>query len=233
MYCIKCGVELADTEKSCPLCATRVFHPDIARPEVSPLYPPDRELQPSNHPRAELAIVTALFLLPMIITLLCNLHLSDEITWSGYVIGALQLCYACFVLPFWFRKPNAVIFVPCGFAVATAYLFYIDLQTGGETWFLTFALPLMGFLCLVVTTVTALYKYVRKGQLYYLAGGAMALGAFFPVMGWLLNLTFQRVPGFAFWTLYPATALLLLGGTLLYFAICRSARESLKRKLFF
>ena len=26
MYCIKCGVELADSEKVCPLCGTRVFH---------------------------------------------------------------------------------------------------------------------------------------------------------------------------------------------------------------
>ena len=29
MYCIKCGVELADSEKVCPLCGTRVFHPDL------------------------------------------------------------------------------------------------------------------------------------------------------------------------------------------------------------
>ena len=29
MYCIKCGVELADSERVCPLCGTRVFHPDL------------------------------------------------------------------------------------------------------------------------------------------------------------------------------------------------------------
>ena len=29
MYCIKCGVELADSEKSCPLCQTPVFHPQF------------------------------------------------------------------------------------------------------------------------------------------------------------------------------------------------------------
>ena len=31
MYCVKCGVELADSEKKCPLCGTPVFHPDIPR----------------------------------------------------------------------------------------------------------------------------------------------------------------------------------------------------------
>ena len=32
MYCVKCGVELADSQRVCPLCGTRVFHPDIPRP---------------------------------------------------------------------------------------------------------------------------------------------------------------------------------------------------------
>ena len=29
MYCIKCGVKLADTEKKCPLCGTVVYHPEF------------------------------------------------------------------------------------------------------------------------------------------------------------------------------------------------------------
>ena len=32
MYCVKCGVELADSQRVCPLCGTRVFHPDIPAP---------------------------------------------------------------------------------------------------------------------------------------------------------------------------------------------------------
>ena len=37
MYCVKCGVRLADTEKVCPLCATRVYHPDLEQPKTPPL----------------------------------------------------------------------------------------------------------------------------------------------------------------------------------------------------
>ena len=33
MYCIKCGVELSDSEEKCPLCGTVVFHPYIKRPD--------------------------------------------------------------------------------------------------------------------------------------------------------------------------------------------------------
>lgn len=35
MYCINCGVELADSETVCPLCGTRVFHPDMPRQQGS------------------------------------------------------------------------------------------------------------------------------------------------------------------------------------------------------
>ena len=41
MYCIKCGVELADSEKVCPLCGTRVFHPDLPQSEGEAPFPPD------------------------------------------------------------------------------------------------------------------------------------------------------------------------------------------------
>ena len=39
MYCVKCGVKLADSEKICPLCGTKAYHPDIERGEVNAIYP--------------------------------------------------------------------------------------------------------------------------------------------------------------------------------------------------
>ena len=54
---------------------------------------------------------------------------------------------------------------------------------------------------------------------------------FMPVMGYLLNLTFYE-PQFALWSLYPMTPLLLLGGMLIFLAICRPARETMQRKFF-
>ena len=39
MYCIKCGVRLADTERSCPLCGTVCFHPDLPGPKQSRFIP--------------------------------------------------------------------------------------------------------------------------------------------------------------------------------------------------
>lgn len=121
MYCIQCGVKLADSEKQCPLCGTVVFHPELSRPEAEPLYPPSRQPTQVSH-RGLLVIITTLFLLPILICLLSNLQFSDNITWSGYVTGALLVAYVSFVLPLWFHKPNPVIFVPCSLASAVLYV---------------------------------------------------------------------------------------------------------------
>jgi len=230
MYCVNCGVKLADTEKQCPLCATVVFHPELVREEGERLYPANREpAKPVSYLGLQVVLTTG-FLLPMLISLICDLSLNEKVVWSGFVIGGLALVYICAVLPVWFRRKNPVIFVPCGFAAAALYLLYINLATGGS-WFLSFALPVTGAVGLIVTAVVTLFRYVRRGRLYIMGGAAVALGLFMPVMGFLLNLTFFT-PRFALWSLYPLVTLVLLGGMLLLLAILPPARDSMERKFF-
>ena len=230
MYCINCGVKLADTEKACPLCGTVPFHPDIPRVQTERLYPENRlpVTQMSRH--GALIVVTTAFLLSMLIPLLCDLQLSGGMTWSGYVLGALLVAYEICVLPLWFKKPNPVIFVPCGFVMVGLYLLYINLVTGGD-WFLSFAFPVVGFACVLVTTVVTLARYVHHGWLYIFGGAAIAAGAFAPVMEFLLNFTFG-FPQRLVWSVYPLVALVLIGSMLIFLAICRPARESMERKFF-
>ncbi len=158
MYCIKCGVELADSEKICP----------CAAPGSTPICPADRARRPTpdHHPRAEevsragvLFVLTVLFLLPAVVSVLCDWRLDGGIVWSGYVVGGLLLLYVTAVLPLWFKRPNPVIFVPVDFIMLGLYLFYINFAVHGH-WFLTFALPVTGAAMLLVTAMVALLRYV-------------------------------------------------------------------------
>lgn len=230
MYCIKCGVKLADTEKTCPLCGTVVFHPDFLRQEQESLYPPVPNPNPQVSRWGTMVIVSTVFLLPMLITLLCDLQISGGVTWSGFVSGALLVGYVIGVLPFWFKKPNPVIFVPCGFAAVGLYVLYISLVTGGK-WFLSFAFPVIGYVAMVVTAVVALLRYVKRGGLYIFGGAFIAMGALMPLMEFLINYTFRNQE-FLMWSFYPLIVLALLGGMLIFLAICRPARESMERKFF-
>ena len=230
MYCIHCGVKLADSEKRCPLCGTAVYHPDFPRPDGEPLYPAGRKPMPQVRSQAAQIVVTTLFLLPLLITLLVDLRLNRAVTWSGYVAGALIVSYVTMVLPFWFRRPNPVVFVPCDFAVIGLYLLYINQSLDGD-WFLSFACPVGAFSGLVITAVVALVKYVCRGYLYIFGGASLLSGLFMPVMELLVNITFHR-PTFAAWSVYPLVALVLLGGMLIYLAINKQAREVMERKFF-
>lgn len=229
MYCINCGVKLADSERKCPLCGTVPYHPELPRPEGKPLYPKDRCPATEVSPRAAQGILLILFLVPLLTTLLIDLRLHRAVTWSGYVMGALALTYIVAVLPGWFRRPNPVIFVPCDFAAVALYLLYIDLATGGG-WFLSFAFPVVGGICLIVTAVVTLLRYLRGGRLYVLGGAALALGGMMLLMEFLLVITFDR--SFVGWSIYPLAAMVLLGALLIYLAINRSARETMERKMF-
>lgn len=230
MYCINCGVRLADTQERCPLCGTVPFHPELQRERSAPLYPPGRQPAPAARPRGLCGAVLILFLIPVIVTFLVDLRGDRQLNWFGYVAGALALAYVTVALPLWFRRPNPIVFVPCGFAAAALYLLYIALASGGG-WFLPFALPVTAGLGLIVTAAVVLFRCLKRGRLYVTGGMLMALGGWVLLVEFLLSVTF----GLPFWgwSFYPLTVLILLGGCVIWLAISRPARACVERKLFF
>lgn len=231
MYCINCGVKLADTDRSCPLCGTEVFHPDISLKEAQPLYPRHRYPAPQVNSKAAQIVLTTMTLIALLITLVCDLQINGRVVWSGYVAGALLIGYVALVLPFWFRKPNPVIFIPSSFVAVVIYLLYINYITDGD-WFLSLAFPVTGYLALVITAVVALLKYVKRGVLYIIGGASVALGILMPLMEFLIFITFDSVP-FIGWSFYPLIVMVLVGAMLIFLAIHDPARETMERKFFF
>ena len=229
MYCVKCGVNLADTEKKCPLCGTRVCHPDLQQPEVSPLYPEGERHKPINR-WSIMLIVSILYLLPISICLVCDLAISGSMEWSGYVVGGMLIIYTAFLLPLWFNHPNPVIFVPCSFAAIAAFLLYVSWKTSGG-WFLTFGLPVTVAFGLLVTALVTLCRYIRRQRLYIFGGFAIGLGAFCVLLEHLLHISFG-LPGFGTWSLYPLLTLGLLGIAMIVTATFRPLREALEKKFF-
>ena len=230
MYCIKCGVELDDTEKKCPLCDTIVFHPDIDRIIERPLYPKGKLPKNVSNSKVLCGAVVIMFLIPIIICFFADMLSDRTLDWFGFVAGALVLAYTALALPLWFRKPNPIVFVPCAFVAVTAYLLYINCVTDGD-WFLSFAFPTTGVLCLIATAFVTLLRCLRKGRLYVFGGVSIASGLFSMLVEFLLCITFDL--RFVGWSVYPLVALLLIGGLLIYLAINATAREIMKRKLFF
>ncbi len=230
MYCVNCGVKLEDTEKVCPLCNTEVYHPHIKQGNAPLTYPKNKLPKINSTSMAFNGILIFLFFIPMLISLIADIQTDGKITWFGFAAGAMVLCYIFFALPLWFKKPNPVIFVPCSFGAIAAYLLYINLATGGN-WFLNFALPVTGGICLIVSTVITLLRYLKKGRLYIWGGALMGFGAFMILAEILMDNSFSL--SFVGWSVYPLIVFVLLGAGLIYLAINKAAREIMERKLFF
>lgn len=231
MYCAKCGVELSGTESHCPLCGLRAYHPDMEQKTEPGLYP--RQRYPAGYRRSRWPhiIFSVLYALPMALAVFCDHQLNGQVVWSGYVVGAMALIYVTGILPKWFDRPNPIIFVPCGFAALAMFLFYVNWAVGGQ-WFWDFVLPVIGILAFLVTGVVTLVRSLKRGKLYIFGGAVMLLGGCMPVMELLLNRTFALRTELL-WSWYPGICLVLLGGLLIFLAICRPAREAMERKLFF
>ena len=229
MYCVKCGVEMSEDLKACPLCNTVVFHPEISLVKKEPMYPP-KEGEERFSPSGVMFVVSSFFLLAAVICLLCDWNIFRTITWSGFVLGGILLLYIALVLPFWFRKPNPVIFVPVFFVACLLYLLYVDLQLQGG-WFLSFAFPVAGGIGALISTVVILIRVLKRGRLYIFSGACIFLGGFSLLAEFLLDITFGTFTGFE-WAFYPLTVLVFFGLMLLVIAICRPLRDSLRKKLF-
>ena len=110
MYCVNCGVKLADTEKTCPLCDTRVFHPDLKQGEAEELYPPKEYPHGKSYFFIPHIIVSTFLLISIIIALICDIQLNEKVVWSGYVIGALVTSYV-FIPPAILRLLGCFCFI--------------------------------------------------------------------------------------------------------------------------
>ena len=225
MFCVKCGVELSESENKCPLCNTPVYYPEKERGELKfPEFKNERE--PLNA-RGLSFVVSFFAIIAAVICFICNITVNDELSWSIYAISALGLAYVIFVLPSWFRHPSVAVFVPVDFLAAALFVGVVALKLGAD-WYFTFALPVIAFLALVVSAITILSYYLRCAYLYIWGGAFILLGVFMPILEYLLHLNFS-IKGNFHWSFYPFAALVLLGIMLIVIAIVKPFRESLKK----
>jgi hypothetical protein len=226
MYCVKCGVELADSERVCPLCETPVYFPDL-EPNPDTTYPKEVKGRDFNPRIAICFIITCFYLIIAAIPLLCDLNINDGMTWSGLALGGALVFYVIFILPTWFKRATPAIFVPSSFLAIGLYLFYVNYYVGGD-WFFSFALPVTLAVAVILSSVSILSYYLKRGKLYVAGGAFISVGAFCIFLEYSLHRAFH-IHDKMVWSLYPATVFALIGIMLIVIAIVRPIREYLTK----
>ena len=229
MYCVKCGVRLQEGVKACPLCGTPLWCPEAEAEAPAATYS-DRYPVVSRQKRLTvMASLTVGLLSAVIACFAIAINTTGRMGWSFYVIVSVAAFYCAFLLPFWFKRPHPMVFVPLAFISACLLLLSISLYTGGR-WFWTFAFPLTALLAALTIGAVALYRYVKRGSIFITGGLLMTIGGGCLLAELFQHLTFHA-PMFA-WSPYAAAVFCLFGGFLILSGFIRPLREHMKRKFF-
>lgn len=183
-YCVNCGVELAPSEKQCPLCGVEVVNPAQIAPE-NPWQPyPHRDdpLIAQINRRFIAAMITIALAFPMAICLAIDYTYSGQLSWSLYVAGALAMIW-CWLAPgFLYKKTR---FLPVMLPISCSllgFLYLVEHLTAPTTrWFMLLAMPLVLLLTVLASTVTLLARHalIRGFAIpaaILIAAGLMAAG---------------------------------------------------------
>ena len=230
MYCVRCGVRLAEGVPSCPLCQTPVWNPEV----------PDRAEQPRTFSRTYppapksirypiLAFLTIFLMAVCLSVWIFCIKTRGAVSWSGLVMLGIALVYFSVIFPFWFEKSLPGVFVPLFFVLTCGYLLYINCYVGGH-WFLSFAFPVVMVTGLLVTVGVLLYRHIKNRRLLITGGLFLGIGGACMLIELFESVSFHT--RMFTWSLYPVCFFGLFGVFLLLAAFIRPLRAYLERKFF-
>lgn len=232
-YCVNCGVELAASERRCPLCGVEVINPASPFDDTaeSP-FPERRETVAHRQVRIITAKVLSLLLaIPFISVLIADLIEDGALSWSLIPAGAVALFFMAVVFPCLFKKPAVWLFMLFAALETALFLFGLNRLLGGD-WYFLFALPLT-----LLTGAAAIGCYLmisskRASISLKMMIVLVILTVFVLLVQMLIELHLNGRIHFD-WSIYVAVSCAMLAIAVLIVSRLFRKNESFRKKLFF
>lgn len=142
-YCVNCGVELDTAITVCPLCGTKVYHPD--HPSVSDATPPYATVKGTVETvktKEFTILMTIIFMTTAIVCLLLNLFFIPFGHWSFYVAGICCVLWVFFIPLFFPQKTGIYVNVALDGLSILLFLAMISCLHPNQNWFVHIGLPI-------------------------------------------------------------------------------------------
>lgn len=240
-YCVECGVKLAQSERVCPLCNTRVVNPnETGNASAERPYPHNVEEQIRGLNRRELAWLVLVFLLvPVGATIMIDLLTGPErfaFTWSIYVAAAGAMLCIWTLPPVLFPKLNAYVAISLDSLAVAGLLSVIAWRLDDWNWCLWLGIPIALLAGLTVGIMVAIIRAKRLRALTRASMCCVQLAILIVLIEIVIQFFSHRSFFFGWklfdWSIYAAAPLIFIA--LLLFFISRKAglADELKRRLF-
>lgn len=232
-YCVHCGVELAPSERDCPLCGTEVQNPrgDWVPPDTLP-YPEIVDVKEARIDRRYARQLVAILLAAnTVITLLLDILGGGGLTWSPYVIGTVILLCSWFVVPLLYKFSRPYAFVGIDFAALALFLLLIARMSGGMEWYLGLFIPLLVLSGITFLLIMLSLRRLEWPWLYRIALACLLVGLFLPGTETLIRWNAGLAMRFE-WSFYAAIPIAVFAAALLLVERNKPLKEEIRKKLF-
>lgn len=144
-YCVNCGVELGTTLEKCPLCGTKVYHPDREKTIVTEQTFPRKKGEVETVSKKEGVIFISVLCLTIAITCaLLNILVYNTNWWSVPVDGVCITLWIFFMAAIFCEKITVYgMLLLDGIAIGNC-MFMISLITSSNQWFYHIGIPILG-----------------------------------------------------------------------------------------
>ncbi|MBN2350206.1 MAG: hypothetical protein JXJ22_15310 [Bacteroidales bacterium] len=234
--CNNCGVELEKSMNFCPLCGDPVIKGNFRdkdaikeekiRKQQQALSDIEK-LDQFQKRKLVWEVFSIILVSGIIVTLILNLILNHELTWSKFTIAG---CIAVFsyvsIFSFW---PKRIIFHFTGsFITTSAFLLFLELWLGKIDWTLSLGIPILfAFYFIALLTLFVIKMCKQKGfNLIAYIFIAVAL-LIISIEGIISNYLYNRI--FLSWSLIVLVSILPLSAILLFIHFRLRRGTSLKK----
>ncbi len=231
-YCVNCGVELAPSEKKCPLCGTTVINP--TKPWVEPEHRPFPQrveyVLTRSQRRFVAGVVSLMLLVPILVCLIGNYFSTGSITWAFYVVGGCLCAFVYVLLPMIIDGFHPLWCVLLDTLVTALYLAAIAYGSGDFSWFLPLSLPL----CIaagVFMTLNVLVFTADMTALHRAASLVALTGALVVAIEVTINRYTGAVPVIR-WSLYAFAPCVIISVIFILFERRQRLKDQIKRRVF-
>lgn len=162
-YCVNCGVELDPTATACPLCQTKIYHPNHSVMADAPTpYPTMKGVSEPVRKREFTILMSIIFLTTSIVCILLNIFTLPYGHWSLYVTGVCAVLWV-FLLPAFFpQKTNIYLNLALDGISIALYLGVISFLQPGNGWYLHIGLPITVVATLLVEIVSVFAVHLKS-----------------------------------------------------------------------
>jgi len=225
MYCIKCGVELEDGAKRCPLCETPV--PEIKGLEEKKFvkeYPTiNINLYEMKMKKVKKAVFLSFFTISIISileVLFQNLIMYGKLEWGYYAISSILIFdLGLFVFLDSYRMRTNLFLLLSGFI---AYFLLLDFGDEKLTWSLRLGIPIVLALYLISLIFSYVWDKHKSDRLKMLNFFIFFVGIFLLILELIISKKMT-------WSIFSSIPLFILSIMLRY--AYKSYKEEFKRRL--